>query len=242
MFAKRRAHLICGAITGLALSACGPAPVPNDVTQGVGFQDYEQYMARREALSSPAPQTVQPPADVTAEPFAPPTAGALSSGTGTAPPRSTGATDLASLAASAIAEAEAASGTARSDAAPRPPGIVAGGDDFTAPPLPEGTPVIGANVAAFALSTTHTIGERVYRRFPLRLGRPEVRCGDFRTTDLAQDWFLENGGPERDPAGLDPNGDGFACNWDPERYRAQARAARSPRPQASTGASFTTDG
>jgi hypothetical protein len=56
-----------------------------------------------------------------------------------------------------------------------------------------------------------------------------VRCSDFRTTDLAQDWFLTNGGPDRDRAGLDPDGDGFACNWSPERYRAEARGRKPAR-------------
>jgi N-acetyl-anhydromuramyl-L-alanine amidase AmpD len=55
-----------------------------------------------------------------------------------------------------------------------------------------------------------------------------VRCSDFRTTDLAQDWFLTNGGPDRDRSRLDPDGDGFACNWSPERYRAEAREASRP--------------
>ncbi|MDG4649306.1 hypothetical protein P6F26_12700 [Roseibacterium sp. SDUM158017] len=203
----------CAALV-LALAACGPGPVPNDVGQGVGFSDYAAYQARREALRSPPPQTVAPPADAS---FAAAPAGARS-------------TDIAGMASAAIAEAEGG------------PPVAASADDFTAPPLPEGMSVLGANVVAFALSTSHPVGQRVWARFPLRLGRPEVRCSDFRTTDLAQDWFLENEGPERDRAGLDPDGDGFACNWDPERYRAEARAARMPQaarppmdPQATDG-------
>ena len=31
---------------------------------------------------------------------------------------------------------------------------------------------------------------------------------------------LPCGGPERDPRGLDPDGDGFACDWDPAPFRA----------------------
>jgi hypothetical protein len=30
---------------------------------------------------------------------------------------------------------------------------------------------------------------------------------------------LSNGGPERDRLGLDPDGDGFACYWDPTPFR-----------------------
>jgi hypothetical protein len=235
----RGARAIAAAVVLTALAGCAAAP-PNDVAQGVGFGDYEAYQARRAALNAaPAlpPRTAQtalPPADVAAEPFAPrpaePLGGVAWAPVGT----STGGTDVASLASAAIAEAERESvgptATMADPGAPGLPPVTASGDNFRAPPLPEGMAVLGANVVAFALSTDHAVGERVWGRFPLRLGRPEVRCGDFRTTDLAQDWFLTNEGPERDRAGLDPDGDGFACNWDPERYRAEARAASMPRP------------
>jgi hypothetical protein len=148
---------------------------------------------------------------------------------------------VARLASAAIAEAEAGAAPARPVTVAvgngLPP-VTASADGFVAPPLPEGMAVLGANVVAFALSTDNAVGERVHARFPLRLGRPEVRCRDFRTTDLAQDWFLTNDGPERDRAGLDPDGDGFACNWDPERYRAEARAAAMP-PVAAPGAALS---
>ena len=36
----------------------------------------------------------------------------------------------------------------------------------------------------------------------------------------AQEAFLKAGGPERDRYGLDPDGDGFACRWDPTPFRA----------------------
>jgi hypothetical protein len=34
---------------------------------------------------------------------------------------------------------------------------------------------------------------------------------------------LANGGPERDKEGLDPDGDGFACGWDPRPFRSALR-------------------
>lgn len=226
------------AILVLALATCGTGPAPNDVSEGVGFQDYQQYQARRETLRTAqpvAPQTALPPAEVTAEPFATPPAGstwtATSSTPATTPGQSSGTVDVARIAAGAIAEAEGgvpSATTAPQDAPPQELAITPSGDDFVAPPLPEGTRVLAANVAAFALSTSHEVGDRVYSRFPLRLGGREVRCSDFRTTDQVQDWFLRNEGPERDRAGLDPDGDGFACNWTPERYRAEARAATQP--------------
>ena len=45
-------------------------------------------------------------------------------------------------------------------------------------------------------------------------------CGRFRDADAAQRAFLAGGGPESDRYGIDPDGDGFACRWDPAPYRA----------------------
>ena len=39
--------------------------------------------------------------------------------------------------------------------------------------------------------------------------------------DQAQQDFLAKGGPERDRMGVDPDGDGFACAWDPRPFRLQ---------------------
>jgi hypothetical protein len=76
----------------------------------------------------------------------------------------------------------------------------------------------GANIALFAKQTTHAVGERRYSRQALAFGS-RGNCRRFPTPDDAQRFFLANGGPERDPHNLDPEGDGFACGWDPEPYR-----------------------
>mgnify|MGYP000454045377 CR=1 FL=1 len=47
-------------------------------------------------------------------------------------------------------------------------------------------------------------------------------CAKYASADLAQEDFLQRGGPERDRKGLDPDGDGYACNWDPTPFRAAA--------------------
>lgn len=78
--------------------------------------------------------------------------------------------------------------------------------------------VTGVNIALFAQQTTHDVGERRYAR-SLGGGGFGSRCGQFATGDEAQRAFLANGGPESDPNGLDPDGDGFACSWDPTPYR-----------------------
>jgi len=58
-------------------------------------------------------------------------------------------------------------------------------------------------------------------------GRHDANCRAFRSPDLAQEWFLANRGPGRDRRALDPDGDGFACDWNPEVYRAAVQAARN---------------
>ncbi len=81
------------------------------------------------------------------------------------------------------------------------------------------------NVVEYALSTQHAVGETQHSRRGLFAERRFQRnCAEFDNQDLAQEEFLRQGGPEEDPRGLDPNGDGFACWWDPEPYRAAARA------------------
>ena len=79
----------------------------------------------------------------------------------------------------------------------------------------------GPSIVEFALQTTHAPGTPVYRRTAIRLkSDPLANCGRYASADLAQEDFLSRGGPERDPRGIDPDGDGFACGWDPRPFRA----------------------
>jgi hypothetical protein len=81
--------------------------------------------------------------------------------------------------------------------------------------VPQG--VAGVNIALFAQQSTNAVGERIY---PRGFGvRGAGACGRFATADEAQRAFLAAGGPASDPRGLDPDGDGFACSWDPTPYR-----------------------
>lgn len=87
-----------------------------------------------------------------------------------------------------------------------------------------GTP----NLFVYALSTQHNVGQARYNRsHPLRFRRAEAACAQFASQDLAQEAFLAAGGPERDPNHLDPDGDGFACWWDPAPFRQAARTVRA---------------
>jgi hypothetical protein len=75
----------------------------------------------------------------------------------------------------------------------------------------------GPNIVEFALSTSHAPGTSVYRRSGG--GSSDRACGKFASADIAQQAFLERGGPDRDRLGVDPDGDGFACGWDPRPFR-----------------------
>ncbi len=77
------------------------------------------------------------------------------------------------------------------------------------------------NIVAFALSTTNRVGEQLYQRSSIGgAARFTRNCGRYGSADQAQLAFLKDGGPERDRRGVDPDGDGFACFWDPAPFRA----------------------
>ena len=86
--------------------------------------------------------------------------------------------------------------------------------------LPERTET-GPNIITYALTNKHPVGTELYKRFSLnKAGKYNRSCGQYRHQDQAQIDFLAAGGPERDPRGMDPDGDGYACTWDPAPYRA----------------------
>ena len=78
----------------------------------------------------------------------------------------------------------------------------------------------GANVVAYALGPARPVG--TVDAFPRGLlaleGRAARACDGFVNADAAQEAFLAAGGPQRDRRGLDPDGDGNACGWDPATY------------------------
>lgn len=255
------ARIILAALGLLAVAACNATP-PNDVSEGVGFRDYQTYQdqqaARRAQLRGEIPpQTIRPPQGQMASSTrvagpAPATAARPAGSTSPA-----GTDSLTARAAAAIDAAEgqaaapAARGTGPAPAATNNPGI-SDEQDFTAvsaretiesdaerrermqeqmvivqpTAVPDRPTGIGPNIIDYALSTSHPVGQQIYRRSPFRASRHEANCLAYRSDDLAQEAFLANGGPERDRQALDPDGDGYACGWDPSVYRNAARAAR----------------
>ena len=78
---------------------------------------------------------------------------------------------------------------------------------------------VGPNIVAYALNAPNVLGQEWYSR-SLLSGQARFRrnCAGYATADDAQRDFLARGGPERDRRGIDPDGDGFACDWDPAPF------------------------
>ena len=88
--------------------------------------------------------------------------------------------------------------------------------------LPSRPGETGPNIVAYALATNNPVGEPLYQRFLLFMTADKYRanCVAYASPDLAQIAFLAQGGPDKDPLGIDPDGDGFACAWDPSVFRS----------------------
>ena len=77
------------------------------------------------------------------------------------------------------------------------------------------------NIVQYALSTTNPVGAQIYSRAGFNLqAKAQRNCAKYPSADQAQIDFLASGGPQRDRKGLDPDGDGFACGWDPSPFRS----------------------
>ncbi|WP_420584601.1 hypothetical protein [Ruegeria sp.] len=77
------------------------------------------------------------------------------------------------------------------------------------------------NIVQYALSTSNPVGTQLYSRAGFNLqAKAQRNCAKFPSPDQAQIEFLSTGGPQRDRKGLDPDGDGYACSWDPSPFRS----------------------
>ena len=74
------------------------------------------------------------------------------------------------------------------------------------------------NIALYARQTSNAVGEKIYIRILSKKKKIDP-CFRFMSADNAQRFFLEKDGPEKDFWNLDPDGDGFACAWNPMHYR-----------------------
>lgn len=239
------------AITLLALAACAPT-VPDSGDTGVGFRDYSTYELRREQdaaaargrqeglqprISDELVATAQPP--ITAAPMAgapmPTVAGAALPPATPAPAAAPAPQGVQVASADPAAptgmsdeqsfEAVAARETIQSDA-DRIAEARAQYVQIPATALPERKGSSDTLVIDFALSTTNSVGQQRFdRRGKFSQDKFYRACAKFGAQDAAQEEFLKAGGPERDPKYLDPDGDGFACFWDPEPFRMARQGA-----------------
>ena len=91
--------------------------------------------------------------------------------------------------------------------------------------VPERPEDSAPNIVSFALLTSNQPGTRVYSRTGINLSAKAQRnCAKYPSADQAQIAFLSSGGPQRDRMGLDPDGDGFACAWDPTPFRQAVKS------------------
>ena len=93
--------------------------------------------------------------------------------------------------------------------------------------VPTTVPVIAAPVTTsvlpsapptlvqYARASLHRPGTRLFARD----GSVRGDCAAFASAAAAQQAFLTAGGPQRDALGLDPDGDGYVCGWEPAAYR-----------------------
>lgn len=86
--------------------------------------------------------------------------------------------------------------------------------------LPERTGDNAARIIEYAVKAPNRLGEAIYKRSSLALSNNERACARYANPEEAQEAFLNSGGPQRDPKNLDPDGDGFACRWDPTPFQA----------------------
>lgn len=233
----------------LALVACGPS-VP-DSGSGVGFGDYDQYNAQREAALTGAPKVAAGAQLIMGGGVTGGAIGAapLGSAPAAAAPTTGFSTDRIGAAINAAsgganaAPANPAAGAPLSALPATPamtPAAPMGGAPLGTPPLaaapaaPAPGPAVpasqlptrageGPNLVQYAISTTNPVGQQVYDRSSLQLRDPAKVCQSYGSADKAQAAFLDAGGPEKDRKGLDPDGDGFACGWDPTPFRNAVR-------------------
>jgi len=238
-----RTPLIVAALA--AISACSPS-VP-DSAAGVGFDDYAEYRAKKEARdASLAGASPVPPAGTVSD--------ETPAGTAQSAPAEPDSAALARETQATLAATRTNSGQTPVEANPNNPAPetvetvtgISSENDFEAvgnvrsiesdaqliarnreqyqvvqpTALPARSADTGPNIVEYALSTRHPVGVKVYNRIGInKEARFRRNCAKYASPDRAQKDFLDKGGPERDRLGLDPDGDGYACGWNPAPFR-----------------------
>ncbi|MDU8927429.1 hypothetical protein RXV86_08545 [Alisedimentitalea sp. MJ-SS2] len=234
--------------TLVALAACEPT-VP-DSGSGVGFGDYDSYQQQRAARDAQlqgqavppagaisgeastnvgAPQSAMKPqgaaADVAADTQAVLDATRVNSGQKPVDASPSNPAPAAVLNPAGISKENDfnAVGAQRSieDDAQRRAALKAQYQQVEVTAVPKRSGSSGPSIVEYALKTSHPVGQSIYRRVGINMqARYQKNCAKYPSPDLAQSEFLAKGGPQKDRLGLDPDGDGYACSWNPAPFRA----------------------
>lgn len=186
-------------ISVLAVAGCGGEHLGFNPNYQFGSSSYGEYRLAREAAltgNSESPAVVP-----VARPFDAPTAQQIAG----RDPVPVPATRGLGRAKAAAAAAPVAAGTAT-------PLVANDG------PYAGSVPVL----AAFAAETTHQPGTALYPRSGGSASQAARVCASYPNPEAAQIGFLAAGGPQVDTRGMDPDGDGFVCGWDPRPLRQPA--------------------
>jgi len=242
-------NILIVAVVGAVVCACAPT-IP-DSAAGVGFENYADYQRRQAVLARPQTSSVLPPANaVSSEPL-PSSTGATTAQIPVTDAAAVAAETQAALRRTAANSGQLPLDASPSNPAPlqlNNPGISDENSfeavgarrsiesdaeriarnraqyEVVAPTaLPARSGTSGPNLVEYALKTSNSRGQSLYQRsvFNTR-AKTERNCASYPSPDLAQSEFLSTGGPQRDRKGLDPDGDGFACAWDPAPFRKAA--------------------
>ncbi len=242
-----RMRLTLGFVVMAALAACAPA-IP-DSGAGVGFEDYETYQREKAAREAAlAGETLPPPGAISSEPLDA-TEGATEASEASEAERiaaeAEAALDAAGSGAASGDEPLQASPSNPAPAVVNDVGIsrensfdavdsersieedaarIARNREQYEVVQPEEIGArpgdVGPNIVEYALSSKHPVGTQLYSRSAFATEARHVRnCAEYSSPDQAQLDFLRKGGPERDRMALDPDGDGYACDWDPAPFR-----------------------
>ncbi len=223
-----RSRAALAAIVPVFLAACN-AEVPNSA-RGAAFTDYNTYSAQREAalqggtFTPPGPVVAAGPGGLPGTPSGPVPPGApqTTEDLGPVDVNNPGISDEQNF--QAVASRETIESDAERLARQR-----AMRQQAAVEPLPERPRDIGPNIVEYALTTTNSVGQPIYQRRRVSEERHLRNCARYASPDRAQEAFLASGGPDRDRERLDPDGDGFACAWDPAPFRAARAAGRAPQ-------------
>ena len=176
----------------LALAACGENSGWNPNYSGMhNGTGYAKYMHEREAALHG--KGAVPPVIPVQLPAKAPTAAELY---GTAPSQTKAGTVTV---------------TAAGNAAKTPANVPV----TTSGPYPGSTPVL----VRYAHQEQQNPGSNVYKRTGGSVLDAGRTCSGYASADIAQRAFIAAGGPILDPKGMDPDGDGFVCGWDPRPVR-----------------------